>query len=189
MQVFDTVLLIDDDEVSNLMNQKLISELGLVRNVVCKTSAKEAFEYVEESYYSMRRLPSLILADIVMPDMDGFQFLEQIKNSNLVGVKRIPTAILTESQKESDKVMCSLAGLQFISKPLNPAKFFDIIHNTALHTLSIERQKAVIERQRSLEEDMKRLIARNNDIKFELERIKAFRQKLETQLKVYRSEQ
>lgn len=183
MQVFDTVLLIDDDDVSNSINEKIISELGLVKNVISKRNGKEAYEYLTESYHSMKRLPSLILADITMPEMDGLEFVEEIRKSNLVGVKRIPTAILTVSENDSHKDRIEAMGLQFVPKPLNALKFYEIVHTTALHTLSIERQKAILERQRFLEQNMKSLIKQNMDIRKELERIKALREKLELQLR------
>ncbi len=90
MQVLESVLLVDNDEVANKLHEGLIKELGLSRTIVSKKNGKEAFDYIETSYRSLRQLPSLILVDLAMPIMDGVELIEEIKSSELLSVNKTP---------------------------------------------------------------------------------------------------
>jgi len=70
------ILLIDDDAPTNFFNQYILKKHTINCEIVVKTNGLEALEYLETE-----ALPDLILLDINMPIMNGFEFLDQAKRS------------------------------------------------------------------------------------------------------------
>lgn len=72
----ERVLLVDDDEVSNLHHKRLLRRTGLVGAINTARNGWEALETLRESLTSSVPDTELILLDIHMPRMSGFEFLE-----------------------------------------------------------------------------------------------------------------
>ncbi|HXA03162.1 MAG TPA: response regulator, partial [Cytophagaceae bacterium] len=102
MSLFRSILLIDDDEIANHLHVQLINKHNISREVFIQANGKEAFDFIRKRYYNGKSLPSLIILDIDMPVQDGFGFLEQLLHSDLLAVKKIPVAILTNSARHED---------------------------------------------------------------------------------------
>lgn len=101
-------LLVVDDDAMNLKIANKILERDYI--VACKSSGKEAFAFLEESTVDM------ILLDICMPEMDGFAFLEKIKQMPLLC--DIPIICLTADSDRDSELRCFEMGVQdFITKP------------------------------------------------------------------------
>ena len=72
---FKTVMLIDDNEIDNLINQKMIEAAAIAENIYTHTGAKSAIEFLknmEKLDVADNVLPDVIFLDIDMPLMDGF---------------------------------------------------------------------------------------------------------------------
>lgn len=106
-----TVLVVDDTPD----NLTLIS--GILRNryrVKVASSGEKALKIA-----TTPPVPDLILLDIMMPDMDGYEVCRQLKSSPLT--KLIPTIFLTAKAEASDETYgLSLGAVDYISKPINP---------------------------------------------------------------------
>ncbi|WP_159974890.1 response regulator [Roseobacter cerasinus] len=74
--MLDTVLLVDDDKVTNLMHTRIIRRSALARTVDVATDGVAALDYLQTRLAAGQGCPDLILLDINMPRMDGFEFLE-----------------------------------------------------------------------------------------------------------------
>ncbi|KAA2219310.1 MULTISPECIES: response regulator [Maribacter] len=74
------VLLIDDSEIDNYINKAIISKSKFINEVIVKTSGLKALNYLRELEESPEDFPDVIFLDIRMPEMDGFEFIEQYKN-------------------------------------------------------------------------------------------------------------
>lgn len=74
-------LLIDDNEIDNIVNAKMLKMSDVVDEVIIKKSGQEALDYLKaQSGNNERIVPHVILLDIHMPGMDGFEFLNKFKN-------------------------------------------------------------------------------------------------------------
>jgi len=106
------ILVVDDD-----LDILEIIKFNLERNgfeVTISNKSTETFEY------ALKIKPDLILHDVMMPDMDGFQVCRKIKNSELL--KKIPFVFLTARNEEHHEVQgFDLGGEDYIAKPIKPA--------------------------------------------------------------------
>ncbi len=77
---FKTVMLIDDNEIDNLINQKIIEASNISEKIYIHSGAKCAIEFLKNvdqlGDSALGILPEVIFLDIDMPLMDGFQFLD-----------------------------------------------------------------------------------------------------------------
>jgi len=112
MEAKKNSLLIVDDENVNL--KVLTHILGSDYMIYTATSGKNAIEKAKE--YK----PDLILLDILMPDMDGYQTLAEIKSCD--EIKKIPVIFITglDSDEDEEKGL-SLDAADYIIKPFRPA--------------------------------------------------------------------
>ena len=106
-----TILLVDDDEM-----QLTTAELFLKSEyeIYKMTSGEEAIEHLS----TKKITPDLIMLDILMPKMDGWEVLKRIRAIGFL--KDIPIIFLTSLEEEADKKQALKLGVtDFITKPYN----------------------------------------------------------------------
>ncbi|MCD6067940.1 MAG: response regulator receiver [Bacteroidetes bacterium] len=119
-----TVMLIDDNELDNFINQKIIEGNHFAERVYVNTGGQSALEFLKNLLVNDDLIdvlfPSVIFIDINMPLMDGFQFIEQFNKLSGSINKEIKLAILTSSINPEDKTKTKDMGTEiaFINKPL-----------------------------------------------------------------------
>jgi CheY-like chemotaxis protein len=102
---YHTVMLIDDNEIDNLINQKMIEAASIAENIYTHTGAKSAIEFLrnmEKLEVADKVLPDVIFLDIDMPLMDGFQFLDEFEKLTNVAKKKCKIVMLTSSINPQD---------------------------------------------------------------------------------------
>lgn len=112
-----TVCVIDDDEIFRKISLKMISLAGVFEEATYYQNAQEAFSFFSTG---KAQLPDIILLDINMPQMDGWQFLEALEKSFPRLYEDTDIYIVSSSIAESDRVKAEeFEGLKgFITKPL-----------------------------------------------------------------------
>ena len=104
------ILVIDDDKLNLKTARKILEQFF---HVTCIESGKEALSYLGT------HLPDLILLDIHMPEMDGFEVLKEIKNNP--HTKDVPVIFLTADNEADTELNSFKAGvMDFIRKPFIP---------------------------------------------------------------------
>ncbi|WP_299453539.1 response regulator [uncultured Microscilla sp.] len=119
-----TVLLVDDDEITNFLCKKMLTELGF-QSVESATNGQEAIKYLQHT------CPDFIFLDIKMPVMDGFEFLEELKILALCQHTKI--IMLTSSSREKEIKQASAYSnvIDFVVKPLTKQKVSHIFESIA----------------------------------------------------------
>lgn len=104
------ILLIDDSSVNNLLLQNVLEDDNF--EVMVAFSGKEGLEILSEE------TPDLVILDIMMPKMDGFEVLNKIVAGERT--KDIPVIMLTAKTDYADKKLSLEAGAaDYINKPVN----------------------------------------------------------------------
>jgi len=122
---FYTVMLIDDNEIDNLINQKMIEAANITEHIFTHTGARSAIEFLKNiekvDDVAKQILPDVIFLDIDMPLMDGFQFLDEFDKLSDATKKKCKIVMLTSSinpQDVNESKECSYVK-KYINKPLS----------------------------------------------------------------------
>lgn len=113
-------MLIDDNIIDLKINSKLIEITGLYTVIVTCKSGQEALHYFSSSSSQPDKLPSLILLDIQMPEMDGFEFLEHYKNFPATFTENCAVIMLSSTLDFGDikRAEANPHVIKLIKKPL-----------------------------------------------------------------------
>lgn len=119
-------LIIDDDPLTNAFNKELLSHSDSFDNVVAITSGEDALLFLKNQLTTTGLIPDVILVDVYMPKMNGFEFIEKLDHFLLEHDKEeaIEVNILSSTSIEEDivKFVQSSLASKFILKPLNGEK-------------------------------------------------------------------
>jgi CheY-like chemotaxis protein len=122
---YHSVMLIDDNEIDNLINQKMIEAADIADHIYTHTGAKSAIEFLKNvsklPHISEEVLPDVIFLDIDMPLMDGFQFLDEFEKLSEQTRNKCSVVMLTSSINPQDVNKSKKYSYvkEYINKPLS----------------------------------------------------------------------
>lgn len=123
--------LVDDDEIFVFLTTKMIEQSKLVDLIKIFENGLEALVFLKENLNNIESLPDIILLDLSMPIMDGWQFLEEYVKINPIIGKTITIYICSSSISPDDisraKVINEVSD--FIIKPMTKDKLVEMIKN------------------------------------------------------------
>jgi CheY-like chemotaxis protein len=118
------VMLIDDVELDNFINEKLIRSYNFSENVYLNTSTTSALEFLNNLVLmgkdAQHIYPEVIFVDINMPVVDGFQFIHSFQKAIDKQINKPKLVVLTSSVAEKDREITSSISkeITFLNKPL-----------------------------------------------------------------------
>ncbi|AHM60706.1 two-component response regulator [Flammeovirgaceae bacterium 311] len=125
-------MIIDDDETTCFLNKIFLEDLQVTEEVDCFQDPQEAFSFLKEAYLndSIRdQGPELIFLDINMPVMNGFEFLEKVKQEKLLNEicsQRIVMYTSSKHPKDLERAK-QYDILDYVQKPLTKEKVENLI--------------------------------------------------------------
>ncbi len=129
-----TIVIVEDDPGHARLIEKNIRRSNISNEVVILSDGQKASDYLlceGEHAHSTRPVPLLVLLDLNLPVVDGFQLLRRLKSHK--ETKKIPVVVLTSSDEEREIAECYDLGCNvFITKPVDYQKFSDAIRNLGL---------------------------------------------------------
>jgi CheY-like chemotaxis protein len=127
MSKLSSILLVDDDKTTNFLNQLLLNDLGITQQVLTAENGQEALRVIREQCES-NNCPALILLDVNMPVMNGFEFLEAYAALDSSSKQSTIVIMLTTSLHPRDvKRLTGMPIQGFLNKPLTKAMVQELI--------------------------------------------------------------
>lgn len=121
------LLVIDDDDINIFIIKKIVEKTGLAIEMIARNNGQQAIDYLKETILQNKSLPNLVLIDINMPVMNGWEFIEAYEELNIE--QKVDMYILSSSVYENDieKTKGYKAVKGFISKPLSMERLTELI--------------------------------------------------------------
>lgn len=115
-----SVLIIDNDPIYRTISHKIIEKLDLAETIYVEKNGYTAIQFLTNMLENNSSLPQIILLDIEMPVMNGWEFMDEyckIENTLLSGIEiYIVSSSISQVDKDKANTYSEIKG--FISKPL-----------------------------------------------------------------------
>jgi CheY-like chemotaxis protein len=109
------VLVVDDERDARELVKRVLTDCGAL--VSLAASATEALNLIQQA------LPDVLVSDIGMPEVDGYEFIRQVRALQTEAGGQTPAIALTAFARSEDRTRSLLAGfLTHVSKPVEPAE-------------------------------------------------------------------
>lgn len=132
-----TILLVEDNPDDIELTKEALNYANILNEVVVATDGEEALEYLNRTAsgpHPCEALPQVILLDLKLPKLDGFEVLRRIREDEKL--KRIPVIILTSSRQQEDIARSyDLHANSYIRKPVDFDNFLEAIRQMGLYWL------------------------------------------------------
>jgi CheY-like chemotaxis protein len=118
---FKNVLLIDDNEVNNMLHERLLEMSEFGESIVVYQAAPDGLEYLTSIANDDSKIPEIIFLDIRMPIMDGFGFLDAFNNlpDSIKLKSKVVMLSSTLDPEDNERAATYPVVIKMLMKPLN----------------------------------------------------------------------
>jgi two-component system, response regulator len=143
------ILLVEDNPDDEALTLRALKKNNIKNEVVVAHDGAEALDYLfAEGPYSgrdMRVVPQVILLDLKLPKVDGFEVLRKLRADERT--KRLPVVILTSSNEEQDRISgYDLGANSYVRKPVEFSNFIEAVRQLGLYWLILNQTAPVSRR-------------------------------------------
>ena len=126
--ILNHVLVIDDSRIDRFIVEKLVERAQLAEKIIQKELAREGLDYINECIQNNTGLPGIIFLDINMPEMSGFDFLDEFTGFPEQVTESCIVVMLSSSLNEDDykKAMSYKAVKMYCNKPISMEKLQEL---------------------------------------------------------------
>ena len=129
MTTLKNLTIVDDDNIFVFLTTKIIEQTNLVDLIKVFGNGLDAINFLKENKNNVDALPDIILLDLSMPIMNGWQFLEEYNKLNPTIGKKITIYICSSSISPDDITRAKTISevSDYIIKPITKDKLIDLI--------------------------------------------------------------
>jgi len=140
------ILLVEDNPDDELLAIRALKKNNISNEVVVARDGVEALDYLfgtgAHTGRDMSEMPQIILLDLKLPKIDGFEVLRRLRSDERT--KLLPVVVLTSSREEQDLTESySLGANSYIRKPVNFAQFTEAIRQLGLYWLVLNESPPI----------------------------------------------
>ncbi|MFC6996501.1 response regulator [Rufibacter roseus] len=121
------ICVIDDDEIYQFYSKSIIDCTERVQEVLQFFDGQEALDFFQQHQQHDDQLPELILLDLEMPYLDGWQFLDQYRKLELARDITLFVVSSSASQTDREKALKYPCVKGYITKPMTAQQFKEIL--------------------------------------------------------------
>ncbi len=140
------ILLVEDNADDELLTLRALKKNNIRNEVVVARDGSEALDYLfGTGIYAgrdLRLMPQIVLLDLKLPKVDGFEVLSRVRSSETT--KLLPVVILTTSNEDQDRIRgYGLGANSFVRKPVEFDKFIEAVRQLGLYWLILNEAAPV----------------------------------------------
>jgi CheY-like chemotaxis protein len=129
MKNYNCILLIDDDPISNFINHEILRKNRISKEICISRNGEEALAFLNEYQARNQCLPQVILVDMKMPIMDGFEFLQEFEKLSIPGKEKTRIIMLSNGFSPDDmKALNKMGHSHYLNKPLDKDKLLNLLN-------------------------------------------------------------
>lgn len=143
------ILLVEDNADDEVLTLRALKKNNIRNEVVVARDGSEALDYLFASGIhagrDLRVMPQIILLDLKLPKVDGFEVLNRVRSNEFT--KLLPVVILTTSNEDQDRIRgYGLGANSFVRKPVEFDKFIEAVRQLGLYWLILNEAAPVSRR-------------------------------------------
>src|ERR1700739_1812802 len=140
------ILLVEDNADDELLTLRALKKNNIRNEVVVARDGSEALDYLFGTGIHAGRdlsvMPQIILLDLKLPKVDGFEVLNRVRTSE--ATKLLPVVIFTTPNKDQDRIRgYGLGANSFVRKPVEFEKFMEAVRQLGLYWLLLNETAPV----------------------------------------------
>jgi CheY-like chemotaxis protein len=137
------IILAEDNQGHATLIRKNLKRAGIMNDIIHFADGQQTLDYLFKNSKELNResgVPHLLLLDIKMPKVDGFEVLKEVKKDK--ELRKIPVIMITTTDDPQEVEKCHKMGCSsYITKPIDYDKFVESIRKLGLFLMVVEVPK------------------------------------------------